>query len=152
MSRYCLDTGAYGRFMRGDNAVIELLDGAEWIGIPSIVLGELWTVFTWAGFDDKREAELRELMAHPVVEEVAIDAQIARLYGEIQDALHQTGTLLPANDVWIAAAAAERAATVVTEDDRFSLIGRVGTMVLTRRGEAERAAPRLGATGTNAVS
>ena len=40
MSRFCLDTSAYSHFKRGDERVVEIIDGAEWIGMPAIVLGD----------------------------------------------------------------------------------------------------------------
>jgi predicted nucleic acid-binding protein len=45
VSRYCLDTSAYSQFMRGEPAVTGLLDAAEWIGVPAIVIGELLSGF-----------------------------------------------------------------------------------------------------------
>ncbi|HEY3567135.1 MAG TPA: hypothetical protein VGP73_04305 [Thermoanaerobaculia bacterium] len=45
MSRYCLDTSAYSHFKRGDPAVVDLIDRADWLGLPSIALGELWIGF-----------------------------------------------------------------------------------------------------------
>jgi hypothetical protein len=45
LSRYCLDTSAYTHFKSGDPAVVDLIDTAAWIGVPSVVLGELWMSF-----------------------------------------------------------------------------------------------------------
>ena len=45
MSRYCLDTSAYSHFKRGDPAVVDLIDRADWLGLPSIALGEIWIGF-----------------------------------------------------------------------------------------------------------
>ena len=41
MSRYCLDTSAYSHFQRGGERVTELVDQAEWVGVPTVTLGEL---------------------------------------------------------------------------------------------------------------
>ena len=41
MTRFCLDTSAYSNFSRGEPRVVAHLDAAHWIGVPSIVLGEL---------------------------------------------------------------------------------------------------------------
>ncbi len=49
MSRFCLDTSAYSNFKRGDPAVVQLIDSADWLGMPSIVLGELWMVLPSIG-------------------------------------------------------------------------------------------------------
>jgi len=45
MSRLCLDTSAYSHFKLGDRRAVQLIDSAEWVGVPSIVVGELWTGF-----------------------------------------------------------------------------------------------------------
>jgi predicted nucleic acid-binding protein len=43
--RYCLDTVAYSHFKRGEETVTAILDRAEWIGVPVIVIGELCAGF-----------------------------------------------------------------------------------------------------------
>jgi predicted nucleic acid-binding protein len=45
MNRYCLDTSAYSHFKRGHPPVVDVIDRADWIGVPSIVVGELWVGF-----------------------------------------------------------------------------------------------------------
>ncbi len=39
--RLCLDSSAYSHFKRGDPHVVDLIDRADWLGMPVIVLGEL---------------------------------------------------------------------------------------------------------------
>ena len=46
--RLCLDTSAYVHFRKGRASVVELLDGAEWVGVPAITVGELTTGFLLA--------------------------------------------------------------------------------------------------------
>jgi tRNA(fMet)-specific endonuclease VapC len=130
VSRYCLDTSAYSHFKRGDPAVAELLDSAEWIGVPSVVLGELWIGFVLGAQLDRNQAELREFLAAPVVEELPVDRRAARIYAEIVIALRRAGTPLPTNDLWVAATAAAAGATVLTYDAHFERIARVGSLVL----------------------
>ncbi len=130
MSRYCLDTSAYSNFKRGDLRVVNLLDSADWLGISSIVLGELWTGFILGNRLEKNEAELREFLDNPVVERLSIDPDVARLYGEIVVDLRRAATPIPTNDIWIAAAAARAGATVLTYDPHFEKISRVGSLVL----------------------
>ena len=132
MSRYCLDTTAYSHFKRGDRKAIELIDAAEWIGMPSITLGELWVGFLSGAHPARNEQELREFLACPVVEVLAVDHDVARLYGEIIVALKAAGTPVPTNDIWIAATAARFGATVLTYDTHFTAMSRVGSVVLER--------------------
>ena len=130
MSRYCLDTSAYSHFKRGDERVVDLLDGADWIGVPSVVLGELWMGFLSGGRRDRNVAELNEFLASPVVNELAVDGEVARVYAEIAVALRRAGTPIPTNDIWIAATAANVGAIVLTHDEHFERIQRVSSLVL----------------------
>jgi tRNA(fMet)-specific endonuclease VapC len=133
LSRYVVDTSAYTHFQRADATVVELLDAADWIGVPSIVLGELWTGFLLGRRTHENERELREFLAHPAVEQLSIDSDTARVYAEIVVALRKAGTPLPSNDVWIAACAASAGARVLTYDSHFQQIARVGAIVLDDR-------------------
>ncbi len=65
LSRFCLDTSAYSRFMRGDSRLVALLDAAEGVGIPAIVVGELWSGFLGGSRLDQNVAELDALLANP---------------------------------------------------------------------------------------
>jgi tRNA(fMet)-specific endonuclease VapC len=130
LTRYVLDTSAYSHFKRGRTEVIEIIDTAEWIGVPSVVLGELWMGFLLGRRWRENESELREFMANPAVEEVGVDRHVARVYAEIVVSLREMGMPLPVNDIWIAACAATAGASVLTYDDHFRHIRRIGSIVL----------------------
>lgn len=131
MSRWCLDTSAYSHFQRGHAAVIDLLDSAEWIGVPAIVVGELWTGFIEGRMAKQNRELLRAFLLNPIVEEIVVDREVAQLYGEILSTLRSNGSPMPTNDVWIAACAVRHGATVLTFDSHFTAISRVGSVVLT---------------------
>lgn len=128
--RYCLDTSAYSNFKRARPRIVKLLTEAEWIAVPSIVVGELWAGFLKGSRAVENQQELLEFLAHPVVHEVVADQEVAIAYAEIVDALRQAGTPLPSNDVWIAATAATTGSTVLTYDAHFKAIFRVGSLIL----------------------
>jgi predicted nucleic acid-binding protein len=130
MSRCCLDTSAYSRFRRGDGGIVEILDRAEWIGVPTIVLGELRTGFLIGGRRQRNEEELHEFLANPVVRVLDVDDEVSQHYAEIVSDLRRAGTPLPTNDIWIAATAARSGALVVTFDRHFEKISRAGSLVL----------------------
>ena len=131
MSRYCLDTSAYSHFKRGHEPIVELIDGADWLGVPSVVIGELWHGFLSGRHQRRNADELREFLADPLVEELVVDAAVGRIYAEILRGLRAAGTPLPANDIWVAATAARAGATVLTYDRHFEAMQRVGSLVLT---------------------
>ncbi|MFO0872773.1 MAG: PIN domain-containing protein [Phycisphaerales bacterium] len=89
MSRLCVDTSAYSRFRRGDSQVVELLDGAEWVGVPAIVVGELEAGFAAGDRGRQNQRELELFLAE--VETLVVDASIARVYGEIVAMLRAAG-------------------------------------------------------------
>ncbi len=130
MSRFCIDTSAYSQFKRGVQEVADLLDAASYVAVPSIVIGELWIGFLGGARVRENELELSQFLEHRVVEEVPVDRDVARIYAEIVRALKMKGTPLPTNDIWIAAAAVRVGATVLTFDDHFRAIERVGSLVL----------------------
>ena len=132
MSRYCVDTSAYSHFKLGDVDVVDILDSAEWIGVSTVVLGELWTGFLQGRSVKKNEGELREFLANPVVEVLKVDQDVARAYAEIVVDLRKAGSPIPTNDIWIAAAAARAGAAVLTYDSHFRSVSRVGSLILPR--------------------
>lgn len=130
--RLALDTSAYSHFMRGDVAAIDLIDVADWIGVPVVVLGELRTGFGLGKRAKQNESELDTFLQNPVVHVLDVDDDAARIYAEIVTALRTAGTPLPTNDIWIAATSAREGAQVLTYDEHFRAIGRVGSIVLGR--------------------
>lgn len=128
--RICLDTSAYSHFKRGDNSVVDLIDGAEWVGVPTIVLGELRTGFALGSKAQDNERSLATFLRHPVVYVLDVNDAASRIYAEIVVALRRAGNPLPTNDIWIAAVAVLAGATVVTFDEHFNAIARVGSTVL----------------------
>jgi tRNA(fMet)-specific endonuclease VapC len=131
VSRYCLDTSAYSQFCRGHEEVAQLLDSADWVGVPAITLGELRTGFAMGGRRQRNEDELLDFVANPSVHELPVDSAVSAHYADIVLALRGAGSPIPGNDVWIAAVAARHGATVLTFDAHFEKISRVGCVVLT---------------------
>lgn len=131
MSAYCLDTFAYSNFRRGHEELVALIDRADWIGIPTVTTGELRTGFALGGRRGRKEAELDEFLANPVVEILEVDAEASRHYADIVADLRRAGTPLPTSDIWIAATAARHGAAVLTCDEHFERIARVGAVLFT---------------------
>ena len=133
MSRYCLDTSAYSHFQRGDARVVGLIDRADWIGMPAIVLGELRAGFRMGGQLDRNEQEVQAFLANPAVELLIVDEEVSTHYADIVADLRQRGKPLPTNDIWIAATAARAGAMVLSYDEHFEAISRVGSVLLPRQ-------------------
>ena len=134
MSRICLDTSAYSNFRRGEPRVVAHLDRADWVGVPSVVVGELWVGFQLGARTDQNAGELDEFLSHAVVETLPADTAVAHIYGEIFADLRRKGCPLPTNDIWIAATAARAGASILTFDEHFREISRVGSIILEKDG------------------
>jgi predicted nucleic acid-binding protein len=130
LSAYCLDTSAYSNFRRGSEEVATLLDQAESVGVSTIVIGELRTGFLLGGRRRRNESELETFLSNPAVEVLQVDSETSRHYAEIVAELRRAGTPLPTNDIWIAASAARSGTTVLTCDEHFERIARVGSIVI----------------------
>lgn len=108
----------------------ELVDRASWIGVSTVVIGELLAGFVAGSRRVRNEDQLIEFLGDPTVEELPIDREIAGLYADVVTALRRAGTPLPSNDIWIAAACARAGAPLLTFDDHFLKIARIGTILL----------------------
>ena len=117
--RICLDTNAYSAFKRGDADVIDLVEAADEIAIPSIVLGELFAGFRMGSRARRNVVELEDFLHRPGVSVAAMTKAVAERYGTLVSKLKQQSTPLPSNDIWIAAIAMERGAQLVTMDAHF---------------------------------
>ena len=114
----------------GDADVARLIDEAEWIGVPAVVLGELRVGFRLGAQAERNEMLLSEFIANPAVQVLPVDSDVSHQYADIAIELRRAGTPIPTNDMWIAATAAGAGAIVLTMDAHFSAVGRVGSVVL----------------------
>jgi tRNA(fMet)-specific endonuclease VapC len=117
--RLVLDTSAYSHLRGGDARILDRVAAATLILLPAIVLGELEAGFALGARSAENRRSLAELLAEPFVQAVPIDATVARQYGRLFAHLRRAGTPVPTNDIWIAAVAIDRAATLLTFDDHF---------------------------------
>jgi predicted nucleic acid-binding protein len=126
---YCLDTVAYSHFKRGEPRIVSLLDRAEWIGVPVIVLGELFAGFERGKHKQKNLAELDEFLSTPLVEPLPVDRATAEIFGGIVADLRRRGRPVPTNDIWIAASCIRAGATLLTWDAHFREIPILGALI-----------------------
>ena len=128
--KICLDTCAYSHFKRGSQSAVEVISRARWIGMPVIVLGELRTGFRLGTYFDRNEEELQEFLDSPVVHTLDVDNMATYHFADTVAELRRAGTPVPTNDIWIAAIAIREGAMVITYDEHFKRIHRVGTRLL----------------------
>lgn len=122
MMRLCIDTNIYSAFKRGNSEVISLLEEADEVFIPAVVLGELYAGFFQGMNQQKNLVELNEFLNTPGIDIIEINNSIAERYGNIVKILRQQGTPIPTNDIWIASAAIEKNARLQSYDKHFESV------------------------------
>lgn len=135
--RICLDTSAYSAFFRGHSAIRDLIQRADEIVVPSIVVGELLGGFRSGSRWAENRRLLGELLASPRVRVAAIDAETAERYSEILFYLRRQGRPIPTNDLWIAASAMQHGLRLVTTDSHFGHVPQVSCEVIVDRPREE---------------
>ena len=120
MNGLCLDTNAYSGFMRGSEAAVALIESADHLWMPFVVLGELRAGFSKGSRAGINEAELAEFLASPHVAIAGAGDATSRIYARVFDALRRSGTPIPANDLWVAACALEQHSALFSLDAHFA--------------------------------
>ncbi|MDA3923154.1 MAG: type II toxin-antitoxin system VapC family toxin [Kiritimatiellae bacterium] len=118
----CIDTNAYSRLMTGDVAVKELLEKADSIIIPTIVLGELYAGFETGTRREENRRALKLFMMKTGATVVAVTEETADRYGLLVKELRKKGKPIPTNDLWIASIALESGAQLLSYDSHFNVI------------------------------
>ena len=114
-----LDTNRYVDFARGDADVFDILESAEEIVIPLIVLAELRAGFVVGSQGARNEGALRRFLLKPGVSLLAPDEQTTHHYAAVYRQLRQQGTPIPTNDIWIAALTIQHDLVLYARDAHF---------------------------------
>ena len=120
--RVCLDTTAYSGFKRGDPQITGIMETAEDVLVPAVVLGELHAGFQTGDRAGRNTRELEDFLDRPGVLVVDVDRRIAERYGLLFKALKEIGRPVPTNDLWIAAVAVETGSRLLSDDSHFDVI------------------------------
>ena len=118
--RYLLDTNIVLALFANDDAVLEQIEEADEVFVPSTVIGELYYGAHRSNHARQNVARVSELAVASAV--LSCDAETGRWYGVVKDLLRQRGKPIPENDIWIAALTLQYGLTLVTRDPHFSEI------------------------------
>jgi predicted nucleic acid-binding protein len=118
-----LDTNALSAFADDVPGVVEQVETAEELYVPTIVLGEYRFGIATSRRRRDYEAWLARGRAFWNILAVVEDTTIH--YAAIRQELRKAGTPLPANDVWIAAIARQHDLPILTRDDHFDAVAGV---------------------------
>ena len=122
MHTVLVDTNAYVAFKRNDPTILKVFQHVPHIIVPSIVLGELLAGFLLGRREPQNREDLARFLDAPLVEILSATEKTADYYALIYGGLRKKGRPIPSNDLWIAAAAMERGATLLTLDSHFKNI------------------------------
>ncbi len=125
MRRLLLDTSAYSAMRRGDERLLGPVREASSIVLTPVVIGELLYGFVGGGLERHNHDLLREFLGSERVDVLAVDEETAERYAVIRDYLRRQGTPIPANDIWIAASAAQHGLVLMTLDSHFKNLPQV---------------------------
>jgi tRNA(fMet)-specific endonuclease VapC len=121
--KICLDTNAYTEIRRGANPeAIRVLEEAEAVYVPWIVVGELFAGFYQGRQVRRNLAELEDFFEISGIEFVPATIPICERYGLIVAQLRRKGKPIPTNDIWIAATALETGSRVLSYDKHFDAV------------------------------
>ncbi len=125
MSRLLLDTSAYSALRRGDVRLLAPIQEADEVYLTPVVIGELLYGFGGGGLAPQNRSLLREFLDSERVGVASVDEDTAERYAVIRDYLRRQGSPIPANDLWIAASAAQHGLLLMTLDSHFKNVPQI---------------------------
>ena len=118
--RLSVDTNAVIAYREGIPEVCTLIEGADLLFLPVIVLGELLYGAYNSAKPQKNEQVTHKFSAQSVL--VPIDDAIAIRYATVRLQLKKIGRPIPENDIWVAATCLELDVPLLTRDGHFDHI------------------------------
>ncbi len=122
MKRLALDTNAYSALEKGNTTLAQAVRTAGTIGLPIIVLGELYFGFENGSRKTQNIARLEKFLATKRVTVLHIDTTTARIFGELSTELMRLGRPIQQDDIWIAALCKQHGYMLATADKGFEHI------------------------------
>ncbi len=117
--RIALDTNRYVDFCRGNEDVVRVVQEAERLFLPLMVLAKLRAGFLGGSQLRKNEATLTLFLNSPRVEVLDPDEQTTHHYARLFFQLRKQGTPIPTNDLWIAALVVQHDLMLCARDQHF---------------------------------
>lgn len=117
--RVALDTNRYTDLCRGDRTVVDVIEHADEVWLPFIIVGELRAGFAAGTQGPRNEAVLRRFLLKPGVAVLYADEQTTHHYATVFRQLRKQGTPIPTNDMWIAALVLQHSLMLCDRDAHF---------------------------------
>lgn len=117
--RVALDTNRYVDLCKGIVETVTLLEEAEVVVLPFVVLGELRAGFAHGRRQAENERTLRRLLLKDGVQVLFADDQTTHHYAAVFRQLRKQGTPIPTNDMWLAALVLQHNLVLHARDRHF---------------------------------
>jgi tRNA(fMet)-specific endonuclease VapC len=123
--RIALDTNRYRDLVDGDSDVIALLERADDVFVPFVVVAELRGGFAVGRRGHENERGLQRFLAKPGVSVLFATEATTHAYADLYRQLRRQGTPIPTHDLWIAALVIEHRLTLFSRDKHFDHLAQI---------------------------
>ena len=115
-----LDTNGLSAVAEGEAALEPILRRADQVAIPVIVLGE----YRYGISQSRRRMHYERWLAEylPKFRVLDVDELTAICYSAVRTELKRAGTLIPSNDVWLAALCRQHSLPLISRDRHFDAV------------------------------
>ena len=117
--RLALDTNRYADLCRGNPRAVDIVEAADTVWLPFVVVGELRAGFASGNQGPRNEAVLRRFLLKPGVGILYADEQTTHHYASLYRQLRKQGTPIPTDDMWIAALVLQHSLSLYDRDRHF---------------------------------
>lgn len=117
--KVALDTNRNVDLCKGVVQTVTLLEEAEAVILPFVVLGELRAGFAHGRRQAENEQTLRRFLLTEGVQVVFADDQTTHHYASVFRQLRKQGTPIPTNDMWVAAVVLQHNLALHDRDKHF---------------------------------
>jgi tRNA(fMet)-specific endonuclease VapC len=117
--KVALDTNRYVDLLKGAAATVELLQEADAVWIPFVVIAELRAGFAAGRRSAENERMLKRLLAKDGVRVLYADDRTTHHYAAVFRQLRRQGTPIPTHDLWIAALVLQHDLVLHSRDRHF---------------------------------
>jgi tRNA(fMet)-specific endonuclease VapC len=124
--RIALDSNRYTDLTRGAPEIVEVVEHAEAVFLPFVVVAELRAGFAVGKRGAENERVLRRFIAKPAVKVLFADEQTTHHYAALFRQLRQQRTPIPTNDLWIAALVVQHGLALCARDRHFAALPQIG--------------------------
>lgn len=122
MKRIIIDTNFYTAFKMNDQYAVFILQRAEYIGVNTVILGELLAGFRCGVKEKQNRTELDQFLNSARVDTISLSDTTSEFYAQVFSELRKTGRPIPTNDLWLAASALQHGLALATFDAHFKSI------------------------------